>query len=300
MRRASSSTWVSASNTCQAMLISARCRGSAGPSRSRPRRGRCAARRRGRADPTGSSPRRGCGAGGAWTGEPRLLRGKRPDDLEHLSEDFRCRRRCGRNRRSPSRREIPTRPPAPARAGRLPPCRRGSPVHAPPAPHPRRGLDPVGSARHGAELRIGLAADVTSMDRTSSASRRTSTWLARVRRAHPRGRGRAPHSCLAVSWRALDATTWEFRLRRGVRFHDGPSSPRRTWCSRSSAPSRFQRPVPDLHAAHRRQRGTGRAHAPAEDRDALRNGALRSQFGVIVSRRPRPAQGRRISTRARR
>src|SRR5437899_4687465 len=26
---------------------------------------------------------------------------------------------------------------------------------------------------------------------------------------------------LAVSWRALDATTWEFRLRPGVRFHDG-------------------------------------------------------------------------------
>src|SRR5207247_10234980 len=24
-----------------------------------------------------------------------------------------------------------------------------------------------------------------------------------------------------VSWRAVDATTWEFRLRRGVRFHDG-------------------------------------------------------------------------------
>jgi peptide/nickel transport system substrate-binding protein len=26
---------------------------------------------------------------------------------------------------------------------------------------------------------------------------------------------------LAESWRAIDATTWEFRLRRGVRFHDG-------------------------------------------------------------------------------
>src|SRR6184192_2019639 len=58
------------------------------------------------------------------------------------------------------------------------------------------GSIPWALAAHGAELRVGLAADVTSMD---------------------------PHLIpgLALSWRAVDATTWEFKLRPGVRFHDG-------------------------------------------------------------------------------
>ena len=30
-----------------------------------------------------------------------------------------------------------------------------------------------------------------------------------------------PTPGLATSWRRVDARTWEFELRRGVRFHDG-------------------------------------------------------------------------------
>src|SRR3979411_17021 len=30
---------------------------------------------------------------------------------------------------------------------------------------------------------------------------------------------------LAVSWKAIDDLTWEFRLRRGVKFHDGSDFP---------------------------------------------------------------------------
>jgi peptide/nickel transport system substrate-binding protein len=77
-------------------------------------------------------------------------------------------------------------------------------------------------AARGAELRIGMAADVTSMDphflnlqpnvAISMHVFDSLTLLDPEARLIPG---------LAESWRPVDATTWEFRLRRGVRFHDG-------------------------------------------------------------------------------
>jgi len=74
----------------------------------------------------------------------------------------------------------------------------------------------------GAELRIGLAADVTSMDPhfLNFAPNVNIGWHVFDALTHVDEDARLIPG-LAVSWRALDATTWEFKLRRGVRFHDG-------------------------------------------------------------------------------
>jgi peptide/nickel transport system substrate-binding protein len=75
---------------------------------------------------------------------------------------------------------------------------------------------------HAADLRIGLAADVTSMDPhfvnlnpnnlVAQHVFDTLTHIDENARLVPG---------LAESWKAIDATTWEFKLRRGVKFHDG-------------------------------------------------------------------------------
>src|SRR5438552_18458841 len=75
---------------------------------------------------------------------------------------------------------------------------------------------------HAAELRIGLAADVTSMDPhfLAIAPNINIAWHVFDALTHVDEDTRLIPG-LAVSWRALDATTWAFRLRRGVRLHDG-------------------------------------------------------------------------------
>jgi peptide/nickel transport system substrate-binding protein len=75
---------------------------------------------------------------------------------------------------------------------------------------------------HAADLRIGLAADVTSLDPHfhNIGPNNLVGWhvfdaLTRVDENARLVPG------LAQSWRAVDATTWEFKLRQGVKFHDG-------------------------------------------------------------------------------
>src|SRR5882672_9153066 len=78
------------------------------------------------------------------------------------------------------------------------------------------------SAAHAADLRIGVAADVTSMDPhfLNLAPNVNIAWHVFDALTHVDENARLVPG-LAASWRAVDPTTWEFKLRRGVRFHDG-------------------------------------------------------------------------------
>jgi len=78
------------------------------------------------------------------------------------------------------------------------------------------------ASAQAADLRIGLAADVTSMDPhfLNIAPNINIAWHVFDALTHVDEDARLIPG-LAVSWRAIDATTWEFKLRRGVRFHDG-------------------------------------------------------------------------------
>lgn len=75
---------------------------------------------------------------------------------------------------------------------------------------------------HAAELRIGLAADVTSLDPhfLNVAPNNNAAWHVFDALVHVDANARLIPG-LAQSWRAIDATTWEFKLRKGVKFHDG-------------------------------------------------------------------------------
>ena len=73
-----------------------------------------------------------------------------------------------------------------------------------------------------AELSIGLAADVSSLDphyldvasNIAVATHFFDTLVQIDANGHLM-------PCLALSWRAINGKTWEFKLRKGVKFHDG-------------------------------------------------------------------------------
>jgi peptide/nickel transport system substrate-binding protein len=77
-------------------------------------------------------------------------------------------------------------------------------------------------AAAGADLRIGLSADVTSIDPhfVNITPNNNIAWHVFEALTHVDEDARLLPG-LAQSWRVVDPTTWEFKLRRGVRFHDG-------------------------------------------------------------------------------
>lgn len=80
---------------------------------------------------------------------------------------------------------------------------------------------PMASA-NAAELRIGFTADALTLDPANHRNRETETI---IRNMHDgvvtRDSAMTVVPELAESWTALDPTTYEFKLRQGVTFHDG-------------------------------------------------------------------------------
>jgi peptide/nickel transport system substrate-binding protein len=73
-----------------------------------------------------------------------------------------------------------------------------------------------------AEISIGISADVTSLDPHYVATQHNVAIGWHVFDALTRVDEKARIiPGLATSWRAVDPTTWEFKLRKGVKFHDG-------------------------------------------------------------------------------
>jgi len=73
-----------------------------------------------------------------------------------------------------------------------------------------------------ADLVIGLSADVTSIDPhvlNAAPNNGVADQIYGTLVLNDARQGQQPG--LAESWRAIDETTWEFRLRRGVKLHDG-------------------------------------------------------------------------------
>jgi hypothetical protein len=76
-------------------------------------------------------------------------------------------------------------------------------------------------AAHAEDLRIGLAADVTSMDPHWNNSGPNNAIAPYLRVAGVHGQERALHPGLALSWKPVNAITWEIKLRPNVKWHDG-------------------------------------------------------------------------------
>ena len=72
------------------------------------------------------------------------------------------------------------------------------------------------------ELRIGMAADITAMDphAVNIAPNNQIGWHVYDALVNVDADVKLIPG-LALSWRAVDPTTWEFKLRTNVKFHDG-------------------------------------------------------------------------------
>ncbi len=84
------------------------------------------------------------------------------------------------------------------------------------------GLGLISVPCPAAEIVVGFATDAETMDPGAHRERGTETILRNIYDGLvTRGDDMALRAQLAESWRQVDSTTYDFRLREGVRFHDG-------------------------------------------------------------------------------
>src|SRR5262249_39999995 len=81
---------------------------------------------------------------------------------------------------------------------------------------------PCGAAAPAGEVKIGLAAEPNTFDPHLTVGRNTQIFIVNVYDGLT-ARDAEGHlvPALAESWKRLNPTTWQFVLRKGVKFHNG-------------------------------------------------------------------------------
>jgi ABC-type transport system substrate-binding protein len=92
------------------------------------------------------------------------------------------------------------------------------------------------AAASSQELKVGLSAEPSAMDPHYHNLTPNNSILSHVfERLIATDEKQRLLPGLAESWKVVDETVWEFKLRRGVTWHDGSPSRPMMWCSPSSA-----------------------------------------------------------------
>ena len=133
-----------------------------------------------------------------------------------------------------------------------------------------------------ATLNIGIGGAVTSVDpHFYNASPNNSLAMHLFDRLVERDARAQPYPGLAESWRVVSDTVWEFKLRPGVKWHDGRALHRRgrglhhpAHAQRARQPRRLRR----LRPRHRAGRGGGPADRPLPYRAAASAAADRARL----------------------
>lgn len=79
----------------------------------------------------------------------------------------------------------------------------------------------LSSVAHAADLKIGFKAEVTSADPHVLNGTNRNVWAHVYDSLVAQDHQLRPKPALALSWRMINSTTWEFKLRPNVKFHNG-------------------------------------------------------------------------------